>query len=400
MGAHGKVPDMSKENTSTPTDLEIKDANLIFKAVWGDLEARHNRSTLVFPKEIIWLGGAPGAGKGTNTPFIQRERDFTAKPVVVSSLLDSEEAQRIKNMGGMVGDREVVGLLLERLLDEEYESGVIVDGFPRTQVQVECLKLFYHKMIELKREFRGTPLAARFRYPIFRITVLFVSERVSIERQLSRGKAALAAAQEGGGEDVRATDFNEDLARNRYRTFKERTYDALKSLRNIFHYHFVDAEGALEEVEWNIAKEFQYQSSLELDHGLFEGLRDIPTSQELVVHTRQELILRLEGYWENSRELLLRAVDFIEEVVMPDVKSHLTSGFSIISTDHPILEEEGAISILVDILAERGFHAAVDRREEHIPVRLDPKTHLIECEVKNHHTVHVRFQGSEIRRGN
>jgi hypothetical protein len=50
--------------------LEIKDAQLIFDAVWQDLEADVGREKLRFPKEIILLGGAPGAGKGTNTAFI------------------------------------------------------------------------------------------------------------------------------------------------------------------------------------------------------------------------------------------------------------------------------------------------------------------------------------------
>ena len=46
---------------------------------------------MVFPKEIMWLGGAPGSGKGTNTPFILRERGLTAPPLVISEV-ELEEA--------------------------------------------------------------------------------------------------------------------------------------------------------------------------------------------------------------------------------------------------------------------------------------------------------------------
>ena len=53
---------------------EIKDVQLIFPAVWADLVERHGRDQLRFPREFIWLGGAPGAGKGTNTPFIAAAR--------------------------------------------------------------------------------------------------------------------------------------------------------------------------------------------------------------------------------------------------------------------------------------------------------------------------------------
>jgi len=43
-------------------DLEIKDAQLIFNGVWKELEADYGRENLRFPKELILLGGAPGAG--------------------------------------------------------------------------------------------------------------------------------------------------------------------------------------------------------------------------------------------------------------------------------------------------------------------------------------------------
>src|SRR5215469_9217364 len=113
-------------------DLEIKDAQLIFGAVWQDLEADFGRENLRFPKEIILLGGAPGSGKGTNTAFIAKTRGLTCDPIVISALLDSPEAQRLKDAGNMVGDREVITLLFRRLLRPEYRDGVILDGFPRT----------------------------------------------------------------------------------------------------------------------------------------------------------------------------------------------------------------------------------------------------------------------------
>src|SRR6516162_9344460 len=126
--------------SATPTDLEIKDATLIFNRVWRQLEEEYGRAQLRFPKELILLGGAPGAGKGTNSDFIREVRGITAKPVVISELLSTPEAQAIKASGGMVGDSEVIGLLFRKLLEPEQQNGAILDGFPRTKVQVECLK--------------------------------------------------------------------------------------------------------------------------------------------------------------------------------------------------------------------------------------------------------------------
>src|SRR6516225_4536190 len=169
-------------------DLEIKDAQLIFQSAWQELEDELGREKLRFPKEIILLGGAPGAGKGTNTAFIAKTRGITCPPIVISSLLDSPEAKALKDQGIMVGDREVVGLVLRRLLRKEYQHGAILDGFPRTKVQVECLKLLVDKMTELRREFYNTPLSIHFRHPTIHIMVLFVDELEAVARQLNRGR--------------------------------------------------------------------------------------------------------------------------------------------------------------------------------------------------------------------
>ena len=46
---------------SRRSDLEIKDAQLIFGSIWRELEAEFGHENLRFPKEIILLGGAPGS---------------------------------------------------------------------------------------------------------------------------------------------------------------------------------------------------------------------------------------------------------------------------------------------------------------------------------------------------
>ncbi len=114
-------------------DLEVKDAQIIFNSVWAKLEEELGEENLRFPKEIFWLNGAPGAGKGTNTNFIMKYRDLTAPPIVVSSLLKSEEAEKMKDAGMLVGDSEVIEIMFRKLLDPVFKSGAVVDGFPRTK---------------------------------------------------------------------------------------------------------------------------------------------------------------------------------------------------------------------------------------------------------------------------
>lgn len=386
-------------------DLEIKDAQLIFGAVWQDMEARHGREGLRFPKEIILLGGAPGAGKGTQTAFIARTRGLTCAPIVISALLDTPEARRLKDAGSMVGDREVVALLFQRLLEPEFRDGVILDGFPRTKVQVECLKLLVDRMHELRREFYHTPLRVHFRQPTIHIMVLFVDERTSVERQLKRGRELRLENEEirrtgiGEEQEERATDFDPVLAQRRYRVFKEQTWGALQELKEIFHYHFVNAQGPLEEVERNILRELEYQSTLELDPRTVDRLRGIPVASEIIVHARQELVKRLDGYELEHGELLGAIAGFIERKVMPIVLRHAISGVALVNTEESLLEEPVALAMLIDIFSERGYHATVDLHRIEIPERFDAATGLISCRAKKVYRIQIRFPGSEIRRG-
>ena len=387
------------------TDLEIKDAHLIFTSVWQDLEADFGRENLRFPKEIILLGGAPGAGKGTNTRFIARTRGLTCAPIVISALLDSPEARRLKDAGFMVGDREVVGLLLRELMKPAYRDGVILDGFPRTHVQVECLKLLVNKMLALRREYFNTPLGIHFRQPTIHIMVLFVDEKEAIARQLKRGRETTLHNEEvirtGVGTlwEDRPTDHDEELARRRYRVFKEQTWEALQSLKEIFHYHFINAQGPIEEVEQNILKELEYQSTLELDPRTVDRLRNIPVASEIILHARQELVKRLDSHEFGQPELFGKIVAFIQKKIMPIVQRHAISGHAQINTEDPLLEDATAITMLIDIFSERGFHAVVDQHRIEVPESVDLATGLIKNRMKKVFRITIRFHGSEIRRG-
>jgi adenylate kinase len=390
---------------SPAPDLEIKDASVIFNPIWEDLEAHFGRQHLRFPKEIILLGGAPGSGKGTNTSFIARTRGLTCAPIVMSALLDTPEMKRIKDAGNMIGDREVLAVLLRQLLKPEYRDGAILDGFPRTTVQVECLKMLYEKMTQLWREFYGTPLAIHFRQPVIQIVVLFVDEKESVARQLKRGRETRMHNEEvrrtghGRLEEERATDFDEKLARRRYRVFKEQTWDALLSLKDIFHYHLINAQGTITEVEQNIIGELEYQSSLELDPRTYDRLRTLPLASEIVVHARQELVRRLDSYELNHPELFQQVVNLIDKKIMPIVMRHALSGHANINSEDPVLSESDALAMFIDIFSERGYHAVVDVHRIEVPESVDLKTGKICCRVKKVYRTIIRFKGSEIRRG-
>ena len=393
------------QKIAVPADLEVKDAQLIFNSVWNELLAEYGRENLRFPKELILLGGAPGAGKGTNTDFIRKVRDIAAPPIVVSDLLNTPEAKKIKAQGGMVGDREVVKILFRKLLEPEHQAGAILDGFPRTKVQVECLKLLFDQMNALRRHFSNSPEMVHFKQPIFHIMVLFVDETESIARQLKRGRQVIAHNEEversGIGEvwEERPTDFNESLARNRYRVFKEQTYDALVSLKQIFHFHFINAQASLQEVQENILHELEYQSSLELDPKTFHTLHTIPVASDIVLHARRDLVSRLDSYEIEHGEQFHQVVSFIEEKIMPVVVRHAISGRASFNSEDPLLEQDLALPMLIDVFSERGYHASIDIRRHDVPERFDLKSGEIIYHQKKVYRITIRFKGSEIRRG-
>ena len=401
-------PAMSSPNppNSLPSsDLEIKDARVIFNAVWLALTEEFGRENLTFPKELILLGGAPGAGKGTHTRFIMQDRGLTCAPIVVSSLLNSPEAQKIKDDGRMVGDQEVIGIILRELLKPDYRDGAVLDGFPRTGVKVECLKLLVDQVELLHDEYADTPRAINFRRPTIHAMVLFVAEKTSVHRQLQRGKEIELHNQEvaetgiGTALELRSTDLDPDKARRRYQVFKEKTWDALQSLREIYHYHFVNAEGSVAEVEANILRELQYQSSLELDPKTFDRLRSIPLAEEIILHARQELVRRLDSYELEHNELFVNVVNAVESKFMPIITRHSLSGRATVNSEDAIFDNPLALSMLIDIFSERGFFTCVDKTIRKTPKRVDLQTGEIELEHQSVYRINLRFEGSSIRRG-
>ncbi len=383
----------------------VEEAVDIFNAVIAGFIAERGVTGLRFPKEIIWCGGAPGSGKGTNTPFILRERGITASPIVTSDLLAEPEMQRLKDGGNLVGDRDVVRLLYQRLLDPQYINGVLVDGFPRTRVQVECVKLLHHKMLELRTEMRATENAALFPKPSFHIVILYVEEKESIERQMKRGRQALAYNQRvaetgvGASIDERLTDLNIESARKRYKVFMEQTYPVLLSLKQVFHFHIINAQGELSAVERNIIQEFQYQSSLELDDATYDVLHHIPLASEIVQNARQHLVRRLDGYQRDHANLFHRVVDVIDHDFVPVVTLHAITGLAKITSENELFADPLAISMLVDVFNERGYRATATVEARDIPTRLDPATNYIICVKRPRYRFEIRFSGSVIRRG-
>ncbi len=93
------------------------------------------------------LLGPPGAGKGTQANFIKEK--FGIPQISTGDMLRAAvkagtplglEAKKVMDAGGLVSDDIIIGLVKDRLQQDDCKSGYLFDGFPRTIPQAEAMK--------------------------------------------------------------------------------------------------------------------------------------------------------------------------------------------------------------------------------------------------------------------
>ena len=172
----------------------------------------------------ILILGPQGSGKGTQAIRIADEYD--APHVATGDILRAavangselgHQVRPILERGDLVPDDLMVGLIRERLADED---AFVLDGFPRTVAQAEALDAMLDEI--------GKPLDA--------VILLRVSDEVATERLEARARA-----------EGRADDSPEAI-RNRLRLYHELTEQVVDRYQLAGIEVIVDGEQTMDEV--------------------------------------------------------------------------------------------------------------------------------------------------------
>ena len=171
----------------------------------------------------IVLLGAPGAGKGTQAAKLVEE--FGTPHISTGDMLRAavkagtdlgKKAKAYMDAGDLVPDEVIIGLVTERLQEDDAQGGFILDGFPRTTAQAVALDA------ELSKVER----------PLDAALLIDVDSEVIIKRLTSRrmcrdcgyiGSVADESCPKCAGEMYQRDDDNEATVRNRLDVYEKST---------------------------------------------------------------------------------------------------------------------------------------------------------------------------------
>ena len=198
---------------------------------------------------IILLGG-PGAGKGTQANYIKDK--YSVPQISTGDMLRAAvkegtplgiEAKKVMDAGGLVSDDIILGLVKERIAQDDCANGFLFDGFPRTLAQAEALKV------------QGVDIDA--------VVEIDVDDEEIIKRMSGRrvhpasGRTyhiVFNPPKEEGKDDqtgeplVQRDDDQEDTVRQRLKVYHDQTEPLIEYYRERGKLLTVDAEGPINEV--------------------------------------------------------------------------------------------------------------------------------------------------------
>lgn len=202
----------------------------------------------------ILLMGPPGAGKGTQAEKLIREYGIPQistgdmfRAAVKSGTALGKEAKSYMDKGALVPDSVTVGIVKERLAQDDCKKGWILDGFPRTTAQASALDAILHDL--------GIQLTAVLDFNVNRDDLV---KRVSgrlVCRQCGASfhKEFRPPKQEGvcdncGGELYQRTDDNEVTVRERLAVYDTSTKPLIDYYKVSGRYYEINGDQFMDKV--------------------------------------------------------------------------------------------------------------------------------------------------------
>lgn len=202
----------------------------------------------------ILLMGPPGAGKGTQAEKLIREYGIPQispgdmfRAAVKSGTALGKEAKSYMDKGALVPDSVTVGIVKERLAQDDCKKGWILDGFPRTTAQASALDAILHDL--------GIQLTAVLDFNVNRDDLV---KRVSgrlVCRQCGASfhKEFRPPKQEGvcdncGGELYQRTDDDEVTVRERLAVYDTSTKPLIDYYKVSGRYYEINGDQSMDKV--------------------------------------------------------------------------------------------------------------------------------------------------------